>query len=66
MRILMASDLFYPYLLGGGETLMYETAWRLAKKHKIHVLTRKFKGFSEKENLIGTKSPRKLKMSLKL
>jgi len=43
MRILMASDLFYPSLLGGGETRMYETARRLAKKHEIHVLTRRFK-----------------------
>lgn len=49
MRVLMASDLFYPFLLGGGETRMYETAWRLAKKHEIHVLTRKFKGLPSYE-----------------
>ncbi|MBA7506454.1 hypothetical protein ES706_05145 [subsurface metagenome] len=41
MRILMASDLFHPFLLGGGEIRMYETARGLAKKHDIHVLTRK-------------------------
>jgi glycosyltransferase involved in cell wall biosynthesis len=40
----MASDLFHPFLLGGGETRMYETARRLAKKHEIHVITRRFKG----------------------
>jgi glycosyltransferase involved in cell wall biosynthesis len=39
----MASDLYYPYLLGGGERRMYEIARRLAKKHEIHVLTRRFK-----------------------
>jgi len=43
MRILMASDLYYPYLLGGGERRMYEIARRLAKKHEIHVLTRRFR-----------------------
>ena len=40
----MASDFFHPFLLGGGETRMYETARRLAKKHEIHVITRRFKG----------------------
>ncbi len=44
MRILMASDLFHPFLLGGGETRMYEIARRLTKKHEIHVITRRFKG----------------------
>jgi len=34
MRILMASDLFHPFLLDGGETRMYEITRRLAKKHK--------------------------------
>lgn len=41
MRILMASDLFYPYILGGGERQMYEVAKRLARKHEVHVITRK-------------------------
>jgi len=49
MRILMASDLYYPYLLGGGERRMYEIARRLAKKHEIHVLTRRFKGLPSYE-----------------
>lgn len=41
MRILMASDLFHPYILGGGERQMYEVAKRLAKKHEVHVITKK-------------------------
>jgi glycosyltransferase involved in cell wall biosynthesis len=41
MRILMASDLFHPYTIGGGERQMYEIAKRLAKRHEIHVITRK-------------------------
>ncbi len=49
MRILMASDLFHPFLLGGGETRMYEIARRLAKKHEIHVLTRRFRGLPSYE-----------------
>jgi glycosyltransferase involved in cell wall biosynthesis len=49
MRILMASDLYYPFLLGGGETRMYETARRLVEKHEIHVLTRRFKGLPSYE-----------------
>ncbi len=49
MRILMASDLFYPSLLGGGEKRMYETARRSAKKHEIHVLTRRLKGLPSYE-----------------
>lgn len=49
MRILMASDLFYPFLLGGGEKRMYEIARRLAKKHEIHILMRRFKGLPSHE-----------------
>ncbi|MBA7597518.1 hypothetical protein ES703_04521 [subsurface metagenome] len=49
MRILMASDLFHPFLLGGGETRMYEIARRLTKKHEIHVITRRFKGLPSYE-----------------
>jgi hypothetical protein len=44
MRILMVSDLYYPFLLGGGKTRMYEIARRSAKSHEIHVLTRRFRG----------------------
>lgn len=32
MRILMASDLFHPYILGGGERQMYKVAKRLARR----------------------------------
>jgi glycosyltransferase involved in cell wall biosynthesis len=53
MRILMASDLFYPFLLGGGERRMYEIAHRLAKKHEIHVVTRRFKGLPNYEQHEG-------------
>jgi len=49
MRILMASDLFHPFLLGGGEKRRYEVARRLAKKHEIHVLTRRSKGLPSYE-----------------
>ena len=49
MRILMAFDLYHPFLLGGGETRMYEVARRLARKHEIHVLTRRFKGLPSHE-----------------
>jgi len=45
----MASDLFHPFLLGGGETRMYETARRLAKRHEIHIITRRFNGSSSHE-----------------
>jgi glycosyltransferase involved in cell wall biosynthesis len=38
---MMASDLFHPYTLGGGERQMYEVAKRLAKKHEVHVITRR-------------------------
>lgn len=32
---MMASDLFHPFLLGGGKTRMYEIARRLAKKTAV-------------------------------
>jgi glycosyltransferase involved in cell wall biosynthesis len=37
----MVSDYFHPYLLGGGERRMYEIAKRLAKRHEVHVVTRR-------------------------
>jgi glycosyltransferase involved in cell wall biosynthesis len=37
----MISDYFYPFLLGGGERRMYELSKRLAKKHEIHIITRR-------------------------
>ncbi|MDI6820374.1 MAG: hypothetical protein QMC89_05685 [Candidatus Hodarchaeaceae archaeon] len=36
MRILMASDLFHPFLLGGGEKRMYEIVRRLVKHETPH------------------------------
>lgn len=41
MRLLMVSDYFHPYLLGGGERRMYELARRLARRHEVHVVTRR-------------------------
>ena len=49
MRILMGSDLYHPYLLGGGERRMYEIAIRLAKEHEVHMITRKIKGLPDYE-----------------
>jgi glycosyltransferase involved in cell wall biosynthesis len=49
MRIFMASDLYYPYLMGGGEKRMYEIAKRLAKKHEVHLLTRRYRGLPSYE-----------------
>jgi glycosyltransferase involved in cell wall biosynthesis len=40
----MASDLFHPFLPGGGERHMYEVAERLSKKHEVYVITRKLRG----------------------
>jgi len=41
MRILMVSDYFYPFLFGGGERRMYELAKRLARRHEVHIITRR-------------------------
>lgn len=41
MRILIGSDYFYPILPGGGERRMYEVGKRLAKRHEVHVITRR-------------------------
>lgn len=41
MRLLMVSDYFHPFLLGGGERRMYELAKRLARRHEVHVVTRR-------------------------
>ncbi len=39
MKIALMTDLFYPYLLGGGERQFYEIAKRLARRHDVHVFT---------------------------
>jgi glycosyltransferase involved in cell wall biosynthesis len=45
----MGSDLYYPYLLGGGERRMYEIAIRLARKHEIHMVTRRLEKLPDYE-----------------
>jgi glycosyltransferase involved in cell wall biosynthesis len=49
----MASDYFYPFLFGGGERHIYEVAKRLAKKHEVHIITRKLKGSTSYEKHAG-------------
>ena len=44
MRIAIFTELFWPYILGGGENRYYEIAKRLARKHEVHVYTMKLKG----------------------
>jgi len=44
MKIAFLTDLFYPYLLGGGERQFFEIAKRLAKKHDVHVFTLRLPG----------------------
>lgn len=44
MRVLIASDYFYPRLFGGGERQIYEIAKKLSKHYEIHVITRRLKG----------------------
>ncbi len=40
MKIALLTDLFYPYLLGGGERQFFEISKRLAKNgHDVHVFT---------------------------
>lgn len=53
MRILIASDYFYPHLFGGGEKEVYEIAKRLSKDHEVHVITRKLKGLAGYEKHEG-------------
>jgi len=53
MRILMASDYFYPFLLGGGERQMHEIAKRLARRHEVHIITRKLKDSPSHELVDG-------------
>ncbi len=49
MKIALLSDLFYPYLLGGGERQFYEIGRRLAKKHEVHVFTLRLPGEKREE-----------------
>ncbi len=49
MRVLIGSDYFHPILPGGGERRMYEIGKRLAKKHEIHVITRRLENLPSYE-----------------
>ncbi len=53
MRIAILSELFPPYLQGGGERRYYEIARRLARKHEWHVFTMHIKGSRREEVLEG-------------
>lgn len=39
MKIVLMTELFWPYSLGGGEKQFFELAKHLAKKHEVHVYT---------------------------
>ncbi len=43
------TDLFYPYLLGGGERQFYEIARRMAKRHNVEVITLRIRGAPDRE-----------------
>jgi len=53
MRIALVSELFPPYLQGGGERRYYEIARRLAKRHDVHVYTMHIEGSKREELLEG-------------
>ncbi|MEM5870449.1 MAG: glycosyltransferase family 4 protein [Candidatus Aenigmatarchaeota archaeon] len=53
MKIAIFSELFYPYVLGGGENRYYQIAKRLAKKHEVHVFTMKLKNERSYEEIDG-------------
>ena len=56
MRICILSELFYPYLLGGGERRYWEIARRLAKRgHDVTVISLRFPGYPNKETVEGVK-----------
>ncbi len=49
MKIALLSDLFYPYLLGGGERQFFEIGRRLARKHDVHVFTLRLPGSAKED-----------------
>lgn len=54
MKIAVLSELFPPYLSGGGERRYYEICKRLAKRgHEVHVYTMKIEGSPRSETLDG-------------
>lgn len=53
MKIAILTELFYPYVLGGGENRYFQIAKRLAKKHEVHVFTMKIKGEKNYDEVDG-------------
>ena len=53
MKIAVLSELFAPYLAGGGERRYYEVSKRLAKDHEIHIYTVHIEGTPREEILEG-------------
>lgn len=54
MKIILLTELFWPYQLGGGEKQFFELAKFLAKKkHEVHVYSVKLQGAPEQELLDG-------------
>ena len=49
MKIVLISELFWPFRLGGGEKQFFELAKYLAKKrHEVHIYTVKLPGTPKK------------------
>jgi glycosyltransferase involved in cell wall biosynthesis len=54
MNILFFTQLFYPYLFGGGEYLFFLIAKELVKRgHTVHVITQRLSGTEESEQVEG-------------
>ncbi len=53
MHICYLSELFYPYLFGGGERRYYEIARRMARRHDVTVYSLRIKGQPEREVIDG-------------
>ena len=53
LDIIYLTDLFYPYLYGGGERQFYEIARRMAERHNVEVLTERIAGRPDREWLEG-------------
>jgi glycosyltransferase involved in cell wall biosynthesis len=53
VKIVMMTELFWPYSLGGGEKQFFELAKNLAKKHEVHVYTIKLPEMPKEEIFEG-------------
>jgi glycosyltransferase involved in cell wall biosynthesis len=54
MRILYFTQLFYPYLFGGGEVVLYQWAKELTKRgHQVFVITQRLENTKTNETLDG-------------